>query len=159
MLCCTAGWAADTFHPLDVKPGQWESTMSVVTTGAPPIPSDVLARMTPEMRAKMEERLKGKPIITKSCVKQEDLDKPLTMGHDDKACSRKLISSSSSKQEIHVECSREKTKSSGTILIEAMNSENVKGTVQMTSTTADRTMNIDSSFTAHWIGPTCSKEK
>ncbi len=159
LLLSSATWAADTFHPLDVKPGQWESTMSVVTTGAPQIPPDVLARMTPELRAKMEDRLKGKPVISKSCVKQEDLDKPLTMGHDDKACSRTLVTSTSSKQEIHVECSREKTKSSGTILIEAMNSETVRGTVQMTSTTGDRTMNINSKFTAHWIGSTCSKEK
>ena len=131
--------------------------MSVVTTGAPPIPPDVLASMTPELRAKMEERLKGKPVITKTCVKQENLDKPLTMGRADKACSNTLVTSSSSKQEIHVECSRENTKSSGTIRIEAMDSENIKGTVQMTSTTGDRTMNIDSTFTGHWIGPSCSK--
>ena len=133
--------------------------MSVQATGTPNIPPDVLARLTNEQRALMEERLKGKPITRKTCVKREDMDKPLTMGNDDKACTRTLVTSSGSKQEIHVECTREKTKSSGTIIIEAVNSENVKGAVQMTVTSGDQTRNINSNFTAHWIGPSCGQEK
>lgn len=158
VLWGAAGWAADVFHPLDLKPGQWESSMTLAGSGVPQIPPEALAKMPPEMRAKMEDRLNGKPVVSKSCVKQEDLDKPLSMGHDIKACSRTLISSSGSRQEVHVECSREKTKSSGTVRIEAVNPENVKGAIEMTVTTAERTMNVNSSFTSHWVGPTCGKE-
>ena len=84
----SALWAADTITPLDVKLGQWESTMTSETTGLPPIPQELLDRLPPEQRAKMEERLKAnaskgpKTTVNKSCLKKEDLDKALSFGSD-----------------------------------------------------------------------------
>jgi Protein of unknown function (DUF3617) len=151
-------WAAD-FHPLDVKPGEWQSTMTMATSGLPSIPPEALARLPPEQRAKYEDRIKGRPVTSVSCVKKEKLEKPFLWGHENKSCTHSIVTSTSSMQEIHVECSREKSKSSGTVRIEAMNSENIKGSIQMTSTTTgEKTMNLNSSFTAKWVGPTCSKE-
>ena len=153
-------WAAD-FHPLDVKPGQWESTVTVETNGMPPIPPEALARMTPEQRAKLEERTKSlsnRTIIRKSCIKKEKLDKPITWGNADKACTYTLVTSTSTAQEVHVECSKENRKSSGTIRVEALSPESVKGTVQMTMTMGDRTMDINSSFTTKYIGAACTTD-
>src|SRR5580704_11513105 len=79
--CCTLGFAAETFHPLDVKTGEWEASVNVAMNGAPPIPAEALARMTPEQRARLEEQTKslsGRTIVHKSCVKKEKLDQPLT---------------------------------------------------------------------------------
>jgi hypothetical protein len=154
-----AAYAAD-FHPLDVKTGEWEATLTSQASGELPIPPEALARMTPQQRARFEERIKNagsRPRLRRSCVTQDKLDKPLMWGQDDKACTYTLVKSTSSVQEIHVECSRETNKSSGTVRIEAMNSENVKGSVEMAVTANERTMNINSSFTAKWVGAVCSK--
>jgi hypothetical protein len=159
--CCAICWAADTFHPLDVKTGEWESSMTVATSDVPPIPAEALARMTPQQRAKLEEQTKslsGRTIVHKSCLKKEKLDKPLSFGNDDKACTRTLVASTGSMQEIRVECSRNNRKSSGTLTFQALDSEHVQGTVKMTMTSSNGNMDINSSFTAKWIGPTCSTD-
>jgi hypothetical protein len=159
----SALWAADTITPLDVKLGQWESTTTVETTGLPPIPPEVLDRLTPEQRAKMEERLKANaskgPRTTsrKNCLKKEDLDKALSFGSDQKNCTRTIVTSNRSKQEIRMECTAGGGKQTGTIRVEAISSENVKGSTEMTMTGAGRTMNMNSTFTAKWLGPTCSE--
>jgi hypothetical protein len=156
-------WAADTITPLDVKLGQWESSMTTESSGLPPIPQELLDRLTPEQRAKMEERLKGnaskgpRTTTRKSCLKKEDLDKALSFGSDQKNCTRTIVTSNRSKQEIRIECTLGGGKQSGTIHIEAVNSENVKGSTEMTMSAAGRTMNANSSFTSKWIGTTCSE--
>jgi len=155
-------WAADSITPLDVKLGQWETTMTMQTSGLPPIPDEVLQRLTPDQRAKMEERLKAmgsgspKTTVSKSCLKKEDLDKALSFGADQKSCTRTIVTSSRSKQEIRLECAQGGGKQSGTIRVEALSSENVKGSTQMTMSSGDRTMNMNSTFSAKWIGPACA---
>jgi uncharacterized protein DUF3617 len=86
--------------------------------------------------------IKGSPVTSVSCVKKEKLEKPFLWGHENKSCTHTIVTSTSSMQEIHVECSREKSKSSGTVRIEAMNSENIKGSIQMTTTSGEKTMNL-----------------
>lgn len=159
-VVCGALWAADT---LNVKPGQWESTMTTQMTGLPPIPQEVLDKMTPQQRQMMEERMKGNqtthPVTTKSCLTKEDIQKGFNGGDDDKACTRTVISSSSSKQEIKIECNRDSGKQTGIVKIEAASSESVKGSGQFTMSQGARSMTVNSSFTAKWLGPTCEKEK
>lgn len=160
--CGTISWAADTFHPLDVKTGEWESSMTVAASDVPPIPPEALARMTPEQRSRLEEQTKslsGRTIVHKTCLKKEKLDKPLTFGNNDRACTNTLVTSTGSMQEIHVECTRGARKSSGTLRFEALDSEHVKGTVKMSMTSASGNMDINSTFTAKWIGETCSDDK
>src|SRR5579864_4184976 len=131
VLGCMALWAAD---PLNVRLGQWETTSTVQSSGAPPIPQEVLDKMSPQQRAMLEERMKAnqspRTTVTKSCLKKDDLDKALTFGADDKACTRTILSSSSSKQEVHIECNRGDGKQTGTIRIEANGSDSVRGSVQ-----------------------------
>jgi len=153
-------WAADMV-PLDVKTGLWESSMTYERSGAPPIPPDLLAKLTPEQRARMEEKMKSMPSqsqktsVHKHCLKKEELEKPLSFGSADKSCTETILTSSRSKQEIRVECAIGGMKQHGTIRIEALNSENVKGNVQMTATDGARTMNVNTSFSAKWIGAAC----
>jgi hypothetical protein len=161
VACCTVGWAADTFHPLDVKTGEWESSMTVAMSDVPPIPPDALARMTPQQRARLEEQTKslsGRTIVRKTCIKKERLDKPLTFGNGDKACTNTLVTSTSNMQEIRVECNRNDRKSGGTLRFEALDPEHVKGTVKMTMTGPNGSMDINSSFTAKWVGEACSTD-
>jgi hypothetical protein len=162
MLFCStvcSTWATD-FHPLDVKPGQWQTTM----TGQPPIPAEVLSRMTPEQRAKMEEAMKAggqKAAVSQRCITKDRVYKPLNLGGEStKSCTSTLATSSSSKQEIRMECDRNGKKTSGTLTMEAIDSETIKGSMQMSATSDNnRTMNINYAFTSKWIGDACTEPK
>jgi hypothetical protein len=161
---CSTLSAAD-FRPLDVKTGQWESTLTGQTTGRPPIPDEVLNRLTPEQRAKMEAALQArgaggsKTTVSKSCLTKDKLDKPFNLGDEStKSCTRTLVTSSGSRQEIRIDCNREAMKSTGTVKVEAVDSENVKGSMQMTITNGEHTMNMNYTFAAKWIGPACTEK-
>lgn len=106
-LFCAAILAAQT-TPLNVRPGEWEVTTTNETSGQLPIPQDMLDKMTPEQRAKMEAMMKArgmqgaKTTVSKLCVKKEDLDKPFA--RDNQSCKQTILTSSAIKQESHMEC-------------------------------------------------------
>jgi Protein of unknown function (DUF3617) len=165
LLFCGAALAADSVQPLDVKLGLWESTTTMEHSGAPPIPDEVLAKLTPEQRAKIEERAKAsaqqgpKTTTRKSCIKKEDLDKAMAFGNNDKNCHRTILTSSSSKLEFRIECGAGTMKSNGDVHIEAISSEHVKGSVQMTIGDGTRSMKLNSTFESKWLGPVCEASK
>jgi len=164
-LFCGPMWAADTVQPLDVKLGLWESTSTMERSGAPPIPDEVLARLTPEQRAKIEERAKAsaqqgpKTTTRKNCVKKEDLDKAMAFGNDDKTCHRTVLASSSSKLEFRMECGAGTMKSNGTVRIEVVSADHVKGSIQMNIGEGTRSMKMNSTIESKWLGPVCEASK
>jgi hypothetical protein len=154
--------AAD-FRPLDVKTGQWQTTMTGQTSGTAPIPDELAKRLTPEQLAKVQAAMQarnGKSSVNKTCLTKDQLDKPFNAGDDaSKSCTHNLISSSGARQEVHIECNREGIKATGTVKVEAVDSETIKGTITMTASNNDHTMNINNSFTSKWIGPACAEPK
>ena len=158
-LACAALLLADT---LNVKPGQWEATSTVQTSGLPPIPPEVLEKMTPEQRQMMEQRMKcnqtPRTTTGKSCITKEQIEKGFDVGDSDQSCTRTVVSSTSSKQEIKIECTRGNNKTTGVIRIEASSSESVKGSGQMSVTANGHTMNMNNTFSAKWLGPVCEKD-
>jgi hypothetical protein len=167
LLWPLASWAADNYKPLDVKLGLWETSMTNQTTGMPPLPEELLARLTPDQRAKMEAAMKARAAkgpqtrVNRSCLTKDQLNNALTFGSEGSvaaaACKRTVITSSSTKQDIRFDCSDEKSnmKGSGTVHVEALNSENVKGTMQVTATGGGNNMNIQTSFSAKWLSADC----
>lgn len=158
---CALHLCAADFQPLNVKTGEWESSMTVSGSDVPPIPPEALAQMTPQQRARLEEQTKslsGRTLVHKFCLKKEKLNTPLTWGNNNKACTNTLVNSSPSMQEIHVECNRNERKSSGTMRFESLDSEHIKGSVKMTVANSSGNMEINSAFTAKWLGDTCSTE-
>lgn len=162
-LWALPSWTADSVQPLDVKPGLWETTTTTEMSGMPPMPAEVLAKMTPEQRARMEAAMQArtaqgaKTTAKRTCLTAQELSKPLAFGDDDKSCKRTLISSSRSKQEVRLECANETTNRSGTVRIEAINPENLKGSVQMTASGGGRSMKVNVGFTGKWIGASCAQ--
>ena len=159
VLFCAATLAAQT--PLNVKTGEWESTLTNETTGQLPVPQEMIDKMTPEQRARMEAMMKARGMqgprttVTKHCVKKEDLDKPF--GNDNKSCKQTIVTSSATKQEIHMECEMGGGKQVGTLKFEAVDSSTVKGSMQMTASNGGRSMNVNSTFSAKWLGPACTE--
>ena len=161
-LFCVTAWAAD-ITPMNVKTGEWEATVTGESTGQLPIPQEMLDKLTPEQRAKMEAMMKGRGLggpqtkVYKSCLRKEDLDKPFGNEGDQKSCKRTIVTSSSTRQEIQMECENGQGKGTGTFKVEALDSGNVKGSMQMTVSNGGRAMNITTDFLAKWLGPVCSE--
>jgi hypothetical protein len=158
LLACASAWGAD-LHALDVKPGQWETTTTGGMSGIS-IPPDILNKMTPEQRAKMESAMSAhgaKPMVNTSCMTKEKLQQAWNTGQQSmKTCSMTLTTSSSSKQEIHMDCNQNGTKMTGSVKVEAVDSEHIHGSIQMTAA-GDHPMAMNYSFTSKWLGAACTE--
>jgi len=137
LLCPLALVTAQELKPFDVKVGLWDFNVTTEISGLQ-IPEEQLAKMTPAQRAQMEAMLKGRagiggPHTTtgKVCETKETLSQAWSTGQNDKSCTRQVISSSSSKQVIHLECTHGPVKSSGDMTIERVDSEHMKGSLLM----------------------------
>src|SRR5579871_1817336 len=100
---CAASWSAQAQSTFDVKPGQWETTITGQTTGQLPISQEAFDKLTPEQRARIEAALQarnGQSHVYKSCVKKEDLEKPFARDNQRPSCKQTFITSTSTKQEI-----------------------------------------------------------
>ena len=146
------------YQPLNVKPGLWEKTLTISRTGALPIPPEMLDRLTPEQRARMEERMKANSAAhsstntERSCITREDLEKPLTF---DNQCTWTILESSSTKAKGNVSCEAQGMKMTGNGEFAAPDPEHMKGSVHTTSTGGGQTMNVDATFTSKWLGASC----
>lgn len=175
LLAAAALWAAEP-TPLDLKPGEWEYTVTMQMSGKPQpgaaqmpqIPADQLAKLPPEQRAKIEAALKqagnlasGKPTTTtnKNCVKKEDLVRLNPLGNADKSCKMTVINSSRSKLEAKMDCDSPGNKSTSTLTIEASSPESSKFSVVSTGTANGRPMNMTVNGTSKWLSATCTDTK
>lgn len=164
LLLSVAGWTADKFQPLNVKVGLWETTATTRTSGAMPVPDELLAKLTPEQRAQVEEKMKSSPEKTrtttsKSCITKEDLEKGAKFGEVSKECSQTIVTSTSSKLEMRFACQSPEGSANGTLAFQALSPESVKGTGEGSVSGGGHTMKTNTTFTSKWIGPVCSKSK
>ncbi len=164
ILASSLLWAADKLQPLDIKLGLWETTSTNTMSGAPPIPPDVLAKMTPEQRARFEQMIQartGTPTnhTHKYCLTKEKLEKDLSFGEDKGKCTHTIVASSSSVADVKFRCAENEATTEGTAKFQAVNSENVKGTVHAVTTGSGHTMTIDVSLTSRYLGPACGDVK
>lgn len=183
MLCPLAALTAQEIKPFDAKPGLWESTTTIEISGMPPMPA--MPQLTPDQLAKIPEAQRkqveammaargggGSPRITtaKSCVTKESLAKAMAFANDNNQanCTRKIVSSSSSKLELHMECQPDKTNMTmvGDMTVERMDAEHVKGigTFKNTGTSpatgnAPRTMESKIMFSTRWLSADCGDVK
>jgi Protein of unknown function (DUF3617) len=151
-------------QPLNVKTGLWQSTTTYTRAGELPIPASTLDRLTPEQRARLEERMKANSGQTttlsyKSCLKKEDLENPDFT--DKKQCTWTTLESSSARAKGSAICNYPESgmKLSGMGEIIAMDQEHIKGTIHMTATGNGRKMTTDSRLAAKWLGASCGNVK
>ena len=177
VMACPAGiWAQDM--KIDVKPGLWENTTTSQISGLtmpagsmPQLTPEQLAQMPPAARARLEGMMKGgagapQTNTTKACITADQLSHPLLESMGDKSCSYKLTGSSSSTQNIHVECNRGNSKTAGDLVLTRVDSEHLKGDMNMKTTGDSSTqgsmgqnMTIKLSFSNRWLGSDCGDVK
>ena len=159
LLVCPALLVAQ--QHLDLRPGLWKITSVTEQSGQPPVPQAVLDSLTPEQRAQLEARMKASAghkatEVTEHCYTQAEIDKPTLDLPNNKACALTGVKSTSSVQDVTMNCDQGQMKTSGSVHFEAMDREHLKGTVKMSMTSGPRTMNINTSLTGVWLSPTCS---
>jgi hypothetical protein len=169
----SVGFASD-IKPFDAKTGLWEGTSTMEREGMPAmppiqIPPEKLAQMPPEQRAKVEEMIKSRSNLngpqtttSRSCLTRESFEKGMAMGEAREAssCTRQIVSSTSSRTEIHFECAPASgAKSSGDIVMERVDSEHMKGQMISKSVYKDRPINIKMTFSSKWISSDCGDVK
>ncbi len=163
LLLSTVSWAQTKFQPLNVKPGLWETTMTSTTSGQMPIPAEFLNRMTPEQRAKFQERMKEHSAphtntsTTKNCETKEKLaESPF---NDQKECKQTILNSTSTRAELKIMCRYGDVTSGGTMSIEALSPETAKGAGHMTSSGGGHSMDVTISFNSKWLSSSCGDVK
>jgi hypothetical protein len=135
VLFWTTLFTAGGLDPLNIKTGLWEVTM---TSKVNLLPAPTTSTY-------------------KSCVRKEDLNQyPFT--DPDANCNWKVIHSTGSEMEASGTC---KPEGMGNVTfnmkLEAVNTENVKGTGQLTANGPAGTLNGIYSGMAKWIGAICPK--
>ena len=164
LLTSLALWAADKFHPLNVKPGLWETTSTITHSGEMPIPAEFMAKLTPEQRARVEARMKANSAqkttthSDKSCMTREKLQEA-PFSDEKEHCTNTIVSSSSSKAEFKFACGMEEAKAEGKVAVEALSPEYVKGIIETNATGGGHTFNTSGTFTSKWLGPNCGDVK
>ena len=160
--------AAD-ITPLNAKVGLWESTVTTDLGGRampamPQIPPETLAKMPAEQREKLEAMMKGRSgggvpaTVTKVCMTRETLSSG-AFANRDSSCTTKVISSTSTKAVVHVECNRSEVKTDGDMTVELTDSEHLKGLMAMKSTVAGQATEMKISFNNKWISSDCGNVK
>ncbi len=162
-FCAALPLTSDDLHPLDVKTGLWENTMTISVSGFPLIPADMQAKldkMTPEQRARIQTNMKGTPTTRtfKSCLTKERLN---SNPFSEKNCTWKELTSTGTKMDGEGTCvtGSEKMKSDVTMHIEAEDSEHVKGTGKLAMSNGGRTMNSSFDIISKYLGADCGDTK
>lgn len=151
------------YQPLNVKTGLWEQTWSRTIAGELPIPAEMLNRLTPEQRARIEERMKANSAAhstsssDKQCVTREDLEKPFT--EKDTQCVWTILESTSSKAKGNISCAAEGMKVAGSGEFDALDQEHIKGSMHTSATGSGKNMTVDATFTSKWLSSSCGDLK
>ncbi len=153
------GFAQDIVRP-DIKTGLWETTTNNHMTGVPPIPDDVLARMTPEQRQRAMSMGAGGPRTVKVCVTEENLKKGTDFGGNDRAnCKRTVLNSTAKGADVQAECTDKDGTSTVKVHYEVTSRESANGTVHVDINRMGKAMAIDGTFQSKWVADSCGDVK
>lgn len=155
-------FAAAQYQPLNVKTGQWQSTVLINSGGSIVLPSREMAQLTPEQRARVEAAMKqaSKPKTTthvnQNCLTQDELNKGTPFKSDERQCTQKVLNSTSTKLNVEQDCLEDSMSTKTVMALEALNSEQVKGTGTMTAVSEGHTFTSNITFTSRWLSPACT---
>lgn len=150
---------------LNIKPGLWESTRTIKRTGEMPIPAELLNRLTPEQRARMEERMNAnsgghaRTETEKHCVTREDLERDRLKIAEAKECTTTVVNSTSTNLRGKIVCDTAGMHATGMLELVAADPEHVNGSYHSTVDGNKHTMNLEGTWTSKWLGSNCGDVK
>jgi Flp pilus assembly protein TadD len=155
LFAVTAARAADSIPPLDIKPGLWEVTLTIQTSG--PAPSEVLTPERAGNQANARQPAVEGPRITvnSTCLEDQDLPQSLmfALGSEKQGCRETVVANASrSKREIHLDCGAGLSQRRGTYRIEAVDPQNMQISANWSAADGSHTI---STATLRWLGALC----
>ena len=156
--------SSSRLQPLNVKTGLWESTRTIKRQGEMPVPAEMLNRLTPEQRARIEERMNAKSAhenttTEKHCLTKDDLDRDRLKIAETKECTTTVINSTSTSVKAKLVCDNQGMHATGTLELVAADPEHISGSYQSAVDAGGHTMNVDGSWSAKWLGSSCGDVK
>lgn len=148
---------------LNVKVGLWEITSISRISGTPPLPKEVLDKMTPQQRADLEAQLKAaaaeepEPEVSSECITEEDLVQPFNSANAEE-CSQTIVRTTGNMQEIRLSCTGQ-TKGSGTFRITTVTPESMTGELDLKVGEGANLMTVTSKIKGRWLGADCGDEE
>lgn len=142
---------------LDIKTGAWETTATTTIKGML-IPKEMLEKMPPEQRARVEQQMleraaKPNTHTMRSCVTKENLDRSELLKSENPKCTRTVISHSARKLEVEEACPPpQATKSHYTLV--AKSAESYVSTIDVIQSEGGK-IHVDMS--GHWLSAACEK--
>jgi len=160
---CLLPVAAHSGQKIDVKTGLWEMTMKMDLSGMqmPAISPDVLAKMSPEQRARMEAMKGGvSEHVTKSCVTEKELERGFDP-QQNKETNCKIVSSNatSSSLEVHMSCDSAQVKGTSVMKMNAVDREHVQADVKSDMVANGRPVKVNVQMTGKWLSSDCGAVK
>ena len=158
MVAATAGSA----EKLDVKLGLWELTSLTRISGTPPLPKELLDKMTPQQRADMAARIKEaqeeepEEDVSSECITAEDLEKPFASA-DTESCTQTVVRTTRNTQEIRLACTG-KTKGSGVFRVTTPTPETMNGELVLQVGEGAQIMTVKGTIKGRWLGADCGDE-
>ena len=162
LAACALAASAGPAHAesLDVKTGLWEISAAGPAMKMPEIPADTLAKLSPEQRAMVQQRMAAAAAgggAQKICVTQEMLDKGMK-DNDGGHCTRTLLSSSAHQMVFHMECTG-RHKATGTTTVTATDRTSMSMAVDLTVEDNGQQMPIKHTMSGHWLADDCGNVK
>jgi hypothetical protein len=150
--------------PLNLKLGLWQMTYTTEGDGVRPLQSiapELLAKMTPEQRARTEARLKarvpaGSRIETKQyCLTEEKLKKAIfNSAFEIQNCRRTVFNSTARLQQFREECLEDGSTRTSDARFEALELGKLKGSIKVKSDGATAyAMNVE--IEGRWLAADC----
>lgn len=168
-LVATVVMAGSKITPMNVKTGYWQNDSTVSISGAIGIPPEILAKMTPEQRARYEAMAKSNPAlsgapkheVSKGCLTEKDLHTDPFQRMDQNShmkCEETVNRSTGSDLDVIVTCLMGTSKSDTHLQFHALSSEHVVGTGEGTMLMGGRTMHSNVKMDMKWLGAACPKD-
>ncbi len=155
---------------LHLKPGLWQSTTQVNVSGQaampamPSMPESELAKLPPAQRARIEQMLKnmpgtaGKPIVTKSCITEKDLEDARNFAPERPDCKQTILKQTATDIQMKYECTGENP-TSMTGEFKTSSPLAYSGEMHGTATVNGHTMTIANTMQGKWLGSDCGDVK
>lgn len=154
--------AAFAAEKLNVKTGLWEIKSTIHMSGIPPLPAELLAKMTPEQRKKMEADMRAaqsKEPHTETeneCITEKDLERPFQSASQED-CEQSIVNSTRTSQEARLVC-KGKVPATGSLKINTPSPERMNGLLDLKTGSGPDAFVIKGQLQGRWIGSDCGDE-
>lgn len=151
--------ASDPPLALELKLGLWEVT-TINGDETMPVPASVLEKLTPEQRARLQERLtarsqvQGVPSTKRQCVTLKELSAGVPF-LPYRSCRRTSLHSAEQSFTLSIQCQDEAVQREGTLHIEVIDATTVRGAWRLRAKPNDHTRDSAHSFLAVWKSSQC----